>query len=356
MHAADTYSPFGSWYFVDRGPLAPASLLFFAVWQMYLQSFFMGLLFLIAGYYTPGSLDRKGPSKFMRDRGFRLGLPLLFFMLVLGPITEYFCSQTWTSTVPTSFANEWLKHMRNGEVLQESGPLWFCLALLIFSLMYAGFRYLSPQNDRYLERPPCTPQMIACALVMAASTFLVRLVAPSGSSFLNMSLGDFPQYLILFSIGIIAARGEWFAKLRFIVGVQWLAFVLPVGLAAWLIITRFGGALRNNGSAYSGGWHWQAASLNVWESFTCIAMCYGLLVGFRDKLNNQTALTKFLSSNAFSVYVFHPPILIMVARMLHPLHGPAVFKFALLTCLVTVLSFSLSALVFRRIPILREIL
>lgn len=102
MHAADTYSPLGNWYFEDRRPLSETALLTFAAWQMYLQSFFMGLLFFIAGYFVPASLDRKGPFQFTRERAFRLGLPVLFYMFVLGPITEYFCAHSWTSTEPRS--------------------------------------------------------------------------------------------------------------------------------------------------------------------------------------------------------------------------------------------------------------
>jgi glucan biosynthesis protein C len=66
----------------------------------------MGLLFFIAGYFSPASLDRKGPSHFVRERAFRLGLPVLFYMLLLGPITEYFFAHSWNSTEPTSFAKE----------------------------------------------------------------------------------------------------------------------------------------------------------------------------------------------------------------------------------------------------------
>src|SRR3974377_582496 len=87
MHAADTYSPLGSWYFTDRRPLSPAQLFTFALWQTYLQSFFMGLLFFLAGLFVPASYDRKGPTKFLRERAFRLGLPVLFYMFLLGPIT-----------------------------------------------------------------------------------------------------------------------------------------------------------------------------------------------------------------------------------------------------------------------------
>ena len=41
------------------------------------QAYFMGLLFLISGYFSPQSLDRKGPARFVRDRLIRLGIPLV---------------------------------------------------------------------------------------------------------------------------------------------------------------------------------------------------------------------------------------------------------------------------------------
>ncbi len=358
MHAADTYSPLGSWYYVDRRPLSPVSLLFFAAWQMYLQAFFMGLLFFLAGYFVPSSLDRKGPRGFLRERFFRLGLPVLFYMFILGPITEYFCAHSWTSTEPTSFSNEWLKHIRNGEFLQENGPLWFCLALLIFSSFYVLVVQLFPHSNASEKNshPPDTVQRVGFAVAMGLLTFVVRLVLPPGFSFLNMHLGDFPQYILLFGSGILAARKHWLLNLNFSSGIRWLTVVLPLGFAVWLTILLKGGALAGNGRAFSGGWHWQAASMNLWESFTCVAICFGLLVIYARKFNSQGPLAKFFSDNAFSVYVFHPPILILAARALHPIVWPAVLKFILLTAIAAVASFVLSAVVFRRIPFLRDIL
>jgi glucan biosynthesis protein C len=358
MHAADTYSPLGNWYYVDRRPMSLASLIFFAAWQMYLQSFFMGLLFFLAGFFVPASLGRKGPAEFLRDRAFRLGLPVLFYMFMLGPITEYFCAHSWTSTEPTSFANEWIKHIRNGEFLQENGPLWFCLALLIFSTCYVSLFPLFSRSNTNVEdrRPPDTLKLIGFAIAMALFTFVVRLVLPSGVSFLNMHLGDFPQYILLFSGGILAARKHWLPTLSFSSGIRWLTIVLPLGFAAWLMILWKGGVLSGNGQAFSGGWHWQAASINLWESFTCVAICYGLLVIYARKFNSHGPLAKFLSDNAFSVYVFHPPILVLAARALHPLAWPAISKFILLTTIAAVVSFVFSAAVFRHIPLLRDIL
>src|SRR5581483_5028134 len=307
-------------------------------------------LFFIAGFFVPSSLERKGPRKFMRDRAFRLGLPVLFYMFILGPITEYFFAHSWNSTEPTSFANEWVKHIRNGEFLQENGPLWFCLALLIFSIVYAAIRPMhsgARASDRDRQAPK-TESLICFALVMACFTFLVRLFRPS--TFLNMHLGDFPQYILLFMAGILAARGQWLGKPWFSLGMRWLAVALPVGFAAWLAILLAGGALQGRRAAFSGGWHWQSAAFDVWESFTCVAICFGLLALFREKFNSQGRPAKFLSNNGFSVYVFHPPVVIMAARILHGISWHPLLKFVLLTGVAAAVSFTLSAAVFRRIP------
>ncbi|HXF22989.1 MAG TPA: acyltransferase family protein [Gemmatimonadaceae bacterium] len=358
MHAADTYSPLGNWYFTDRSPVTPAALLTFAAWQMYLQAFFMGLLFFIAGYFVPSSLQRKGARKFIRERAFRLGLPVLFYMFVLGPITEYFVAHSWNSTEPTSFANEWIKHIRNGQFLQENGPLWFCLALLIFCVCYAAFhwRQTGAVIDASDSPAPNNARLIGFAFVMAAFTFVVRLVFPDGTSVLNLQLADFPQYILLFIAGTYFARGHWLQKLDYRLGVRWLAIVLPVGFAAWLAILIVGGRMSGDGSAYAGGWHWQAAAMNLWESFTCVAVAYGLLVIFRRAYNTQGRFEKVMSDNAFSVYVFHPPFVILGARLLHPIAAAPLFKFALLTIVACIASFALSAAVFRRTPVLRAIL
>ena len=354
MHAADTYSPLGNWYFTDRTPLTPAALTFFAAWQTYLQSFFMGLLFFVAGCFVPAALDRKGTARFLRDRARRLGLPVLFYMFVLGPVTEYYVAHSWTSTQPTSMANEWIKHIRNGQFLQENGPLWFCLALLIFCVAYAAVHTARRSAGSPSRAVPQTAGLAVFALGMAAFSFTVRGFRPG--SVLNMHLGDFPQYTLLFGAGILSAQNAWLEKLPRRSGVRWLQVGLPAGLILWAAMLAVGGGLHGDFSAFSGGWHWQSAAFCLWESFTCVTISFGLIVIYRDRLNTQGSWRKFLSDNAFSVYVFHPPIVILGARWLHTWAGPPVAKFAILTLMAAGATFALSAAVFRRIPLLREIL
>ena len=135
MHAAVTYSPLGDWYYREHPAMDPVSILFFATYQGVLQGFFMALLFFIAGCFAARSYDAKGAGRFMAGRLYRLGLPTLFFVVLLGPLTEYFVAHSWRTN--QSFAHEMGIYFLRGRFLSGTGPMWFCAALLIFSAIYA---------------------------------------------------------------------------------------------------------------------------------------------------------------------------------------------------------------------------
>jgi len=40
---------------------------------------------LVSSYFSPGSIDRKGALPYLWDRLKRLGIPLLFYMLIIVP-------------------------------------------------------------------------------------------------------------------------------------------------------------------------------------------------------------------------------------------------------------------------------
>ena len=45
-------------------------------------------------YFTPSSLARKGRTEFVKDRCRRLGLPMLFYFYILGPLADFICRFT----------------------------------------------------------------------------------------------------------------------------------------------------------------------------------------------------------------------------------------------------------------------
>jgi hypothetical protein len=86
-HTAITYGAIGGWYYKETltdGSLSSMLLVFFCTLN---QAWFMGLFFLLAGYYTPPSLQAKGAWRYLRDRLQRLGIPLIVYGFIIGPAT-----------------------------------------------------------------------------------------------------------------------------------------------------------------------------------------------------------------------------------------------------------------------------
>ena len=61
-----------------------------------------------------------------------------------------------------------------------------------------------------------------------------------------------------------------------------------------------------------------------------------LIALYRQCFNRQGRSAKFLSDNAFAVYLFHPPVIIALAILLHPVAAPPLVKAALLTACAAV--------------------
>jgi glucans biosynthesis protein C len=351
MHATDTYSPFGNWYFTDRRPAGLATTFGFGVYQNFLQAFFMALLFFVSGHFAAPALQRRGAVRFARDRFVRLGLPTLLYMLVIGPLTQYFLSHTWGTG---GFAHQWLVHLRDGQWAANSGPMWFCAALLALSWIYALVGRPSRVADDSL---PLGGRAIAgFVLTMAITTFAVRIAIPRGVTVLNMHPGDFPQYALMFAAGTLAWRRRWLERVPDALGVRAFAWCLGLSLpllATLVVLTvRLGGRLHGE----DGGLTALSALRSSWETLVCVGMSFGLLVLYRKRFNTQGRLARLLSDNAFAVYLFHPPVIIILAMLLRPVMAPPAVMAALLTLLAAMATYALSAAVLRRTPVLKDIL
>ena len=68
LHACVTYSHVGDWYAMSEHEPTLVQKIPFIIWETHLQSFFMGVLFFISGYFAFGSLMRKGSRQFARER------------------------------------------------------------------------------------------------------------------------------------------------------------------------------------------------------------------------------------------------------------------------------------------------
>lgn len=352
QHAAVTYSGLGGWYYKETLPQSLTSHLFFGVYETFAQSFFMGVLFLLAGYYAAASLRAKGTWAFIKGRFVRLGAPALFYMAVLQPLIIYYLLNGVQVRIDVPFAVYYRHYLTSREFPSGSGPMWFALALLVFCLVYALAK-LRARPAGPIPESAVLPARLVWGLAAAASlgAFLLRLCWPLGTNVLNMQLGFFSQYIILFCFGTAAYGRNWLLGVDAARGRR-LVLAAVAGIPLLVVLVFASGALEGN-TAYRGGLNWSSAAFAVWESFTGVFMAVGLLGVLRAGWNTQTPLVQALSAGAFAVYVFHPPVLIAITLGLRSVELGAWPKYLLACVLALPACFAVAWLVLRT-PLLRE--
>jgi len=345
-HLAVTYSGFGSWYYVEATQLSTLSTIWFAFYLSFQQGYILGVLFLIAGYFVAGSYDRKGFDRFTRGRFWRLIIPTLIYMVAITPFIEYVeLGNPYTGFSLTGF-------------LSGTGVMWFAVALFGFSLVYGVERMISripapAPGKKQLELSLANALILI--LVISVSAFLIRIVQPIGTSVLNMQLCYFASYIALFLVGIIAYRNNMFARISYRTGKRWLISAFVLGFPAWLALIIFA-TLAGDTAALMGGLTWQSAGFSLWESFVAVAMSIGLIAVFREKLNHQSTLARKLSQNSYAVYMFHPMIIVEVTLLFSGVILYPVAKWLVLCIICVPLCFAATYFVFRRIPLLKDVL
>src|SRR5664279_3487966 len=193
FHTAITYSHIGSWYYSDPKPADEVSSFVFLTLEVHSQVFFMGILFLLAGYFVPGAFDRKGFRRFMADRFVRLGVPSLLYIFVIQPFLMHYLPQAGKD----SMADYYRAYLASGDWLSGGGPMWFAIALLIFCLVYGLFRIIMPAKGKAAILPaPGLAGLMSTGLVIAVFAFLIRTMEPMGKGFLYFQPAFFTQYIV----------------------------------------------------------------------------------------------------------------------------------------------------------------
>ena len=332
-HAVIGYTS-GDWTYqeVQEGRIAAAYETVFTFMLVPAVLFAMGLFFLLAGLLTPGSLARKGPRRFVGDRLLRLGMPWAAFALLLWPLLVF--AMYWATGAPRSY---WWADLT--EPLLDTGPLWFLVVLLLYSLGYAAWWQLRARHPRGLD-PPGPPagsvpsgglrgrDLAAVAVAIATATFVVRLWFPMGSAQVaNLKPWQWPQYLAMFGLGIMSARRGWLQpvpdRLRRGCGLAALVATLSFPL---LVVVADALGLPTDLDLFSGGWRWQAAAAAAAEGVLAVTASLWLLGLAQRHAAPRGPLARGLARSAYGAFVMQGPVLIALALALRPLVLPAEVK------------------------------
>ncbi len=360
-HVAITYGAAGSFYYTEPATDSAARALL-TLFINFNQAWFLGLFFLISGYFSPASIDRKGPRQFIKDRLIRLGIPLLIFFFVLNPITVYIAfSQLPTArlaaqgvTLPLTV--NWQFYLQAVGV----GPLWFVELLLIFESGYAIWCIAARNANAKGEEAyplPSYRQIVAFILTLTAASYLIRIILPINASVLGFpSLFDLPQYLSFFVVGTVAARGNWLMRMsssmanRFF-GIAIIASVtlLPLAILGTGVGSLGWGSLLGYGSLSS-------ALYALWDSTFAVGASMFAISFFRSHFSSRGRLWNFASKNFYAAYILQAPIIVTIAAIvLSPIHLESLLDFALASAIILPLTWSL-AFILRKVPFADRVL
>ena len=317
-HAGQAYGDGGGW------PYTPSNAAEVMPWIWHFFSvnaaFFMGLFFLISGYFVPTSYERQGASTFVKKKLLRLGVPLLFMGVIIS--------------------------VMSGKL--EIAHMWYVESLLVFCLIYALIRcFCCPILKNSI--PLTLIVLTLVALVMGIGSYFIRQVSPQDHGIwpfgiipLPMEPAHYLQYVMMFVLGILARRFNWLTKMSNGIGMTSLLLGILFALGIYV---------RNGGwwSDFLGQW------FGIYESFLCVFISFGLIWLFREKLNWSNRFLKWCSAQAYGAYVFHLLLMVALQFATDTVWMGAFGKFMFIGFVTTILAFVVTWLI-RCIPGMKKVL
>jgi hypothetical protein len=242
-------------------------------------------------------------------------------------------------------ASYWTMFM-DAEPFLDTGPMWFVAVLLIYSLAYAAWRDGRPPPAA--AEPISGRTLVRLAVAISAATILVRLVFPfDGHQIGELQLWQWPQYLALFGLGIVAAQRG---------GLEPVPDHLRrrCGTVALLAIGAFFALL---GAVIAAGYeppdvfadlrlHWAPIVLSAIEGPLAVAASVWVLGTAQRRLARPGP--RAVARSAYGAFILQGPVLIGVALALRPFDVPAEVKALTVACAGVALSFAVAWLLVSR--------
>ena len=365
-HARVTYEGSGWWYYIEDNILDLFSAIFFqflASLGGLFQASLLGLFFLLAGFLTPKSYDRKGVSAFWKERLLRLGIPILLYILLINPIMFYLLAmlgiQPWIShpNLQGSLLDYYFAQLQSLEqlidFLTDTGPMWFLFVLLLLTCLYTLWRLIKNKLSlqRYIPKEfniPKYPFILLLAIILGCATFIVRIFVPIDRFPLGIPFGYMIQYIMMFCIGIVAIRYDWFEKMTKDHIKNWSYTIIAAVVLFFLYFFMFIG-IDSDYSVVLGGANPHALVFTLVDNIISMGMIFWLIPIFYLKFNKQGVLLQKLSDSSFYMYLIHAPILVTVSLVFAPLPLFPIVKLAIVFPLTVILCFLTSHFVLRKI-------
>lgn len=306
----------------------------------FIHTFRMPGFFILAGLFSMMLLERRDAWPWLRTRLFRLGLPLLSATLLILPFQIIIQSLAFNilDVVPaddllaytvgtlTRFGEPWVSH------------LWFlwsliayCIALAAVYALVGGSRW---QRALQAFTSWCgANRFAALALFGAASATgaYVQSVIAAASPYYGNAVINYNQYAIYFGFGLLIYKSrrahDWFLDQG--------PLALAVGVVLVTLSQMSATDLPSHTFKVMAG---IAGALFIVGSISRMAL---------DRCAAPSPRVQRLVDASFTIYLFHQPVIYVLATLFLLVNLPPVLEFAVITPVAAVISYAIHLAVSR---------
>ncbi len=284
-----------------------------SVWLLFFcNSFFMYMLFLISGYFVPRSIHKKGVARYLKERLLRIGVPLLFGLLLINSsslLLARLSPGSATANIP------WRELPFN-----QLGVLWFLVVLFAFDLLYCAWVKL--RGDRFaLNTSVPTPQLrswLISAVVLAILEAVMTTQKELWAVVARLPLGGLETqgahiftYAFLFFLGCKASSHRWLERLDPHLVMRWFRFSIAVALSLLTIclVVTFNGSLADQFGKL-------VLLANLLNPFIGWGVMAYLLLWFQRNENRFGQPLANAGVDSFGAYIIHSLVLVIVLEVI----------------------------------------
>lgn len=311
IHSAQVFNPSQRWLVLSDNTHP-----FFYYAVTFIHSFRMPAFFIISGFFCLMMLQRQTVRKFTGNKVQRILVPLLVTVFTLNLLQSIFLStvnkQLFSFEVFFT-SGDWLGH------------LWFLINLLIYFFVAAILTYFFTNVIKkhsgilkILEKPPTALLLILLPLCSLAIVAVNKVGFPLYSTFFTvLDVYQIVSYLPYFIFGMLLFHSHTLLK-KFSTIPFTSLFILI--LVAYILKTSL--PFDNQTLTYFTNIY--SRSLIAWVSSSIIFKLFYMYA------NQPSKTWLFLSNSAYSIYLFHSIIVVVLAVTLVKYNVPPALSFIIL--------------------------
>ncbi len=290
--------------------------IFFDFFVLETDVYIMPIMFMIAGYFAPMALDKKGIAIFGQDKIKRIVLPWIGGVLLIAPLIAY-SSFFSRMDMPPNYLSFW-KNDFFGQYYQQA-HYWFLGILALFFLLLTIAYQFNPTYFKKSEQIIIPPIWFfpAFALLTTASFFSGNLFFWN-DAWVNVKFVFMVQpvrlllHLCYFGLGVYAWKHSWFTQGGYnprLLTWSILAIIMLFVFLAYRVTFTF---MPDVPILFKAGHALTHATFSLTATFALIAL-------FQRFFHSNSYLWRRLSANSYTIYFIHQCVVIPIGCIVQKL-------------------------------------